>query len=85
MIVHETANHQKQKNWNFYRPRYGLQQWIGIHTEKQAVKGPEKQSVSIFTKYNNRPSLLKQRKTNNNEQVHKDYHWITGSWLGTGT
>ena len=41
MIVNETAIHQKQTNLNIYRSRNGLQQWTGIHTAKQAVKGPE--------------------------------------------
>ena len=36
-------------------------------------------------KYNHRPNLLRQLKTNNNKQANKDIYWATGSWLGTGT
>ena len=76
----------KQTNFIFYRLRNGLQQWTGIHTARQAVKGPEKnQNVSIFIKYNNRPNLLRQRKRNNNKQANEDIHWTTGFWLGRGT
>ena len=76
---------KNRQNLNFYRSRNGLQQWTGIHTAKQAVKGPKKyKKVSIFMKYSNRPNLFRQHKTNN-KQANKDVHWTTGSWPGTGT
>ena len=50
MIVNETAIHQKtDKNLNFYRSHNGLQQWTGIHTAKQAVKGPEKYNMCQYS------------------------------------
>ena len=47
MIVNETAIHQNRQNFDFNRSRDGLQQWSGIHTAKQAVKGPEKKCEII--------------------------------------
>ena len=43
VIVNETDIQQKNRqNLNFYMSRNSLQQWIGIHTAKQAVNGAEK-------------------------------------------
>ena len=49
MLVNETDIHQKQTKLNFFRSRNGLQQWTGIHTAKQAVKGPEKYKMCQYS------------------------------------
>ena len=38
--------------------------------------------MSSFIKYNHRPNLLRNLKTNNNKQANNDNHGNTGSWLG---
>ena len=75
---------KNRQNLNFYRLHNSLQQWTGIHTAKQSVKGPRKiQNVSIFMKYNNRPNLLRQRKTNNNKQAKTSTGLqVPGLWRG---
>ena len=71
---------KNRQNLNFYGSHNGLQQWTDRDPYRKAsCKRPRKiQNVSIFMKYNHRPNLLRQCKTNNNKQANKQTKTSTG-------
>ena len=75
----DSHTQKNRQNLNFYRSHNGLQQWTGIHTAKQAVKGPEKYKMSqyswnitidlIYWDNEKRITINKQTKTSTGLQV----------------